>query len=98
MGEDLEKIIKHGALVVDVRTVEEYKAGHIHGSLNIPLDKINEAMSWLAKDVPVVLVCESGSRSGYAMMLLQKSGFEKVYNGGSWDSLGHIKAGGCPIE
>lgn len=98
MIENLEKIIENGALVVDVRTVEEYEQGHIPGSLNIPLDKINKAMEWLQKDIPVVLVCASGSRSGQAKMILEANGFEKVYNGGSWDSLGDIKAGGCPIK
>jgi len=96
MEENLENIIKNGALIVDVRTPEEYKAGHIDGSLNIPLDEIGKAMEWLQKDVPTVLVCASGSRSGHAVMVLQANGFEKVYNGGSWDNFGHIKAGGCP--
>jgi rhodanese-related sulfurtransferase len=55
-------------------------------------------MSWLQKDVPVVLVCASGSRSAVAVKILKSNGFEKVYNGGSWDSLGDIKAGGCPVK
>lgn len=98
MEEGLEKIIENGALIVDVRTSEEYKEGHIEGSLNIPLDEIGEAMSWLQKDVPTVLVCASGARSATASEILKTNGYEKVYNGGSWDSLGNIKAGGCPIK
>lgn len=98
MAEDFKKIIEKGALIIDVRTPEEFKEGHIQGSLNIPLDKINEAMTWLIKDVPVVLVCASGSRSAVAVEILKTNGFEKVYNGGSWNSLGNIKAGGCPIK
>ena len=96
--EDIKEIIKHGALIVDVRTPKEYKVGHIQGSLNIPLDKINEAMTWLQKDVPTVLICASGSRSAHAKMILEADGFEMVYNGGSWNSLGDIKAGGCPVK
>ncbi|MCX6722297.1 MAG: rhodanese-like domain-containing protein, partial [Candidatus Staskawiczbacteria bacterium] len=72
--------------------------GHIEGCLNVPLDKIDEAMTWLQKDVPVVLVCASGSRSAVAVEILKSNGFEKVYNGGSWDSLGNIKVGGCPVK
>ena len=83
MEEDLKNIIAHGAIVIDVRTPEEYKDGHIEGSLNIPLDEIGKAMSWLIKDVPVVLVCASGSRSAVAEKILKANGFEKVYNGGS---------------
>jgi len=95
---DLEKIITQGALIIDVRTVDEYKNGHIKGSLNIPLKEIEDAMSWLIKDVPVVVVCRSGNRSAHAKKILDANGFTKVYNGGSWSNLGNIKAGGCPIK
>lgn len=98
MEEDLKSIIDCGALIIDVRTTEEFKDGHIQGSLNIPLDEIGKAASWLQKDVPAVLVCASGSRSAEAVKILKENGFEKVYNGGAWDSLGDIKAGGCPIK
>ena len=93
MKDDLKNIIENGALIVDVRTGEEYKQGHIDGSLNIPLDEIGGAMSWLQKDVPTVVVCASGNRSGQALMVLKANGFEKVYNGGAWTSLGNIKSG-----
>jgi len=98
MEEKIKNIIENGALIVDVRTTEEYKDGHIEGSLNIPLDEIGKAMSWLQKDVPTVVVCASGSRSAHAVMVLKANGYEKVYNGGSWNSLGNIKAGACPIK
>lgn len=98
MEESLENIIAKGALIIDVRTPEEYEQGRIEGSLNIPLDEIGKAMTWLQKDVPTVVVCASGSRSAHAVMVLKANGFEKVYNGGAWDSLGHIKAGGCPVK
>ena len=98
MEEELKNIIEAGALIIDVRTPEEFEEGHIEGSLNIPLDEIEKAMSWLQKDVPTVVVCASGSRSAYAFKMLKTNGYEKVYNGGSWDSLGNIKAGGCPIK
>ena len=98
MEEDLKNIIENGALIVDVRTPEEFEDGHIKGSLNIPVDEIGKAMEWLQKDVPTVLVCASGSRSGQAVMILKANGFEKIYNGGAWNSLGIIKAGGCPVK
>ena len=95
---NLEEIIKNGALIIDVRTEGEYKNGHIEGSLNIPLDKIEDAMEWLIKDVPTVMCCESGSRSSVAKQILEAHGYTKVYNGGSWNNLGNIKAGGCPVK
>jgi len=95
---NLENIIAEGALLIDVRTVGEYKNGHINGSLNVPLSDIEDAMSWLIKDVPIVVVCESGSRSAQAKEILETNGYKKVYNGGSWSNLGEVKAGGCPIK
>jgi len=98
MAEDLKNIIENGALILDVRTSEEFLEGHIEGALNVPLDEIGKAMGWLQKDVPTVVVCASGMRSGQAVMVLKANGFEKVYNGGAWDSLGNVKAGGCPVK
>jgi rhodanese-related sulfurtransferase len=98
MEGNLKDVISHGALVVDVRTPEEFKAGHIEGSLNVPLDEIGKAMECLQKDVPIVVVCASGARSSYAVMILETNGYEKVYNGGAWNRLGDIKVGSCPIE
>ena len=98
MEEDIKNIIENGALIIDVRTKEEFDDGHIEGSLNIPLDEIENATNWLQKDVPTVVVCASGTRSGYAVKTLKANGFEKVYNGGAWSNLGDVKAGGCPIK
>jgi rhodanese-related sulfurtransferase len=55
-------------------------------------------MSWLIKDVPIIVVCESGSRSAQAKKILEINGYKKVYNGGSCNNLGEIKAGGCPVK
>jgi len=98
MNNEIKEIIEKGALIVDVRTKGEYEEGHIEGSLNIPLNEIVKAVEWLQKDVPTVLVCASGARSAAAVTVLKEYNFEKVYNGGSWDSLGNIKAGACPIK
>lgn len=98
INKDLENIIANGALIIDVRTKEEYKEGHIDGSLNLPLNDIKKATSWLVKDIPTILICASGTRSEQAKKILESNGFAKVYNGGSWDNFGEIKAGGCPIK
>ena len=98
INKDLENIINNGALIIDVRTPEEYMEGHINGSLNVPLNEIERAMSWLIKDVPTIIVCASGDRSAKAKEAMEANGFTKVYNGGSWNDFGKIQAGGCPIE
>lgn len=97
-NKNLEEIIAEGALVIDVRTPGEYKDGHIKGSLNIPMNDIKEAMSWLIKDAPIIVCCASGSRSAEAKKILEANGYEKVYNGGSWNDLGKFKVGSCPIK
>jgi len=84
---DMSKLIKEGAVIVDVRTKAEYQSGHIHGSKNIPLDRIkNEAASLKRLNKPVITVCRSGARSGVAKAVLASAGIE-VYNGGAWTSL-----------
>jgi len=95
---DFQEIIKKGAIIIDVRTKEEFDCGHITGSLNVPLDSFANCLAWLVKDVPVILVCASGARSGIAKMILEANNYKQVYNAGAWDNLGNIKAGGCPVN
>lgn len=71
-------------IVIDVRTPGEYNGGHVNGSKNIPLNLIPEQLSNIPKNVPVVLCCASGNRSGQATNYLKSNGYDKVYNGGSW--------------
>ena len=84
---DLQEIISRGAIIVDVRTVKEFQAGHLNHSKNIPLDKLHESLSKLDKNKPVITCCASGARSASARRLLLSNGFTEVYNGGSWMSL-----------
>jgi rhodanese-related sulfurtransferase len=82
-----KELVSNGAIIVDVRSTSEYKAGHIPGSKNFPLDTIRTKVVELKKiNKPVVTVCRSGARSGMAKGILKSSGIE-VYNGGPWTSL-----------
>lgn len=73
-----------GALVVDVRTSGEFNSGHVKGSHNIPLDRIQrEAPRLIKTKRPVVFCCASGMRSGQAARWLKQQGLECI-NGGSW--------------
>ncbi|GGH20752.1 hypothetical protein GCM10007423_01340 [Dyadobacter endophyticus] len=84
---DYKTLVQQGALVVDVRSAQEFTAGHIPGSINIPLDQINaKAEMLLKKGKPVITCCRSGARSGMAESMLRSAGVD-AYNGGSWDSL-----------
>ena len=84
---DLKNMIADGAIVVDVHTPAEYAEEHMDGSLNIPLADINNYMSELKKDKPIIFCCASGERSEIAKKILQANEFEKVYNGGSCSDL-----------
>ena len=76
-----------GVQIIDVRTPGEYHGGHIHGSVNIPLDTLQRNLSKIKKDRPVVTCCASGMRSLSAKSILASNGFTEVYNGGGWASL-----------
>tara|TARA_R110002050_G_scaffold273113_1_gene417038 strand:+ start:29118 stop:29423 length:306 start_codon:yes stop_codon:yes gene_type:complete len=78
---------KRGAIVIDVRTKEEYSQGAIPGSKNIPLQNINSKIQDIKKlNKPVITCCASGMRSGSAASILKSNGIETI-NGGGWSSL-----------
>ncbi|WP_027420305.1 rhodanese-like domain-containing protein [Crocinitomix catalasitica] len=82
---DYQEMIKNGAIVVDVRTVQEFKSGHLKGSKNIPLDTLNSKKKAL-NGKEVILVCRSGGRASQAKSILTKSGIT-AYNAGAWQNL-----------
>ena len=70
--------------IVDVRTPEEYRGGHVAGSVNIPLHEIPSRMEELKNlKAPLVLCCASGNRSGQAHRYLASTGIS-CHNAGSW--------------
>ena len=86
-SESLKDFVTKGAVIIDVRTVGEYRDGHIKGSKNIPLDTINGRLNEIKNlNKPVIVCCRSGMRSAQAASLLKSVGVE-VINGGSWQSL-----------
>lgn len=81
----LKEIIDSATLFVDVRTKEEFDAGHLEGAVNIPLGDIAKRKQEIKGlgHTPVVFYCRSGNRSGSAVAFLQREGYGKIYNGGS---------------
>ena len=85
---DIRELVAQGAIVLDVRTKNEYVGGHIKGSVNIPLDKLIDNINKLkGKNHPIITCCASGARSASAKGLLVSRGFTNVHNGGAWMSL-----------
>jgi len=70
-------------LIVDVRTREEFSRGAYPGAVNIPLDELEFRADKLgSKDRKIILYCASGSRSSYAVRILNSYGFKNTENGG----------------
>ena len=71
---------QRGAQIVDVRSVEEFKSGHVANSKNLPLSDIQDPAKQLHLDTnkPVILVCLSGSRASSAAGKFKKAGFSEV--------------------
>ena len=69
------------AKLIDVREEDEYAAGHIPASINIPLSKIESAQGEITDlDTPLFVYCRSGNRSGQAVAWLKQAGYSKVKN------------------
>ncbi|WP_392343046.1 rhodanese-like domain-containing protein [uncultured Shewanella sp.] len=81
--------IDRGVTLIDVRTAEEFAAGHIDGAINIPFEIIVPELAKLNidTDAEVVLYCRSGNRSGIAQESLVKQGYTNTYNAGGFDRL-----------
>jgi rhodanese-related sulfurtransferase len=84
---DIEAYARKGALIIDVRSHEEYAGGHVMGAKNIPLKTLQhqaaEIKSW---NKPIIACCQSGMRSAQATSLLKKNGIDCI-NGGGWSAL-----------
>jgi rhodanese-related sulfurtransferase len=89
---NLGELIAGGAVIVDVRTKNEFQAGHLKNSINIPLDRLPDNIKKLNREKAIITCCASGARSGAARRYLKSKGFERVYNGGPWTSLRRFKA------
>lgn len=78
-------------IIVDVREVHEYIKGHIESAINIPSAKLSDQIESLEqyKNQPIIIVCQTGTRSVPACKTLTKANFEKIFSltGGmqSWE-------------
>lgn len=84
-----EKIINENAVLVDVRTENEYSEKHIDGAVLLTLDTIDENNASVVisdKNTPVIVYCRSGNRSSQAVIKLKELGYTEVYDLGSIDN------------
>jgi phage shock protein E len=82
-------------LLIDVRTPEEFDAGHIPGAVNIPVEELGERLNEVPGETPIVVYCRSGNRSATAAGILARAGYSPVFD------LGGIQnwvAQGFPVQ
>jgi rhodanese-related sulfurtransferase len=78
---DAHEMVAQGGVLLDVRSPEEFAAGHLPGAINIPVGEVRARASEIGtRDRPVVTYCRSGGRSARAAATLRELGFERVLN------------------
>lgn len=87
-NDKIRELISNGAVIIDVRTPEEFRSGHIKSAQNIPLSDIGRKSASL-KGKTVITCCRSGARSASAADTLKQQGIVAI-NGGAWTSLQSI--------
>ena len=85
-AKDAIELLKRGALLIDVRTNAEFSGEHLPHAISIPLDRIEELLPdrVIDKRQPLLLHCQSGMRSSIARKKMQKMGYTRVFNLGSY--------------
>ena len=77
-GKELDQ--KKGMVLLDVRTDKEFQQGHIPGAVHVPLADIGDKIKKLKKDKELVVYCQSGNRSIWAIKRLMGMGYTNLYN------------------
>ena len=94
----VQLINREKAVVIDVCEAHEFAVGHVGGAKNIPLSQLEQRLATTVKNkaLPVILVCQSGARSGRAVAIAKKLGYEQAQslNGG----LGAWRKANLPVE
>ena len=82
-------MIESGALLVDVRSKEEFDEGHLDGAINIEWDKTDELIAAIGDDKQrqVVFYCRSGNRVGKSIAQLEKKGYSHIFNATGFEAL-----------
>ena len=80
--EELKDKLSQGAILIDVRSNQEYREGHLQGAINIPDFEIEKRVE---REIPkknqlIVLYCQYGGRSRSSMLIMKKMGYTNIYN------------------
>lgn len=79
---ELKKLQREGAVLIDVRSPQEFNEGHLDGAICIPEYRIKKEMEemFINKEEKYILYCSSGARSKKAQKTIKKLGYKNVYN------------------
>lgn len=75
---EAQRLLRQGAVMVDVREKREWEAGHVRGAKHHPLGTLSSALGSLPRDRTIIVACRSGGRSARAARLLRSSGLDVV--------------------
>lgn len=78
--DELDDYVSNGAILLDVRTHEEYELGFLDGALHIPLSELRSRYQELPSNKPIVVYCQQGKKGYFAARLLKQYGFKDVRN------------------
>ena len=80
--EELKDKLSQGAILIDVRSNQEYREGHLQGAINIPDYEIEKRVQReiTKKNQLIVLYCQYGGRSRSSMLMMKKMGYTNMYN------------------
>ena len=94
----VQLINREKGVVIDVCEPGEFAAGHVGGAKNIPLGELESKLAGAVKNkaLPLILVCQSGARSGRAVAIAKKLGFEQAQSLGG--GLASWRAANLPVE
>lgn len=80
--EQAVRLMNDGAFVLDVRSIDEFRTGHLNNARNISIADLAQKIATLTdhKESPTLVYCESGARSARACSMLTKAGFTQLHN------------------
>ena len=80
--EDLQKRVRNGAILLDVRTKQKFMEGHLNGAIVIPYYEISKKIENIIpnKEQEIIVYCKNGGRGVTAVETLNKLGYKNVYN------------------
>ena len=86
--DNIKEALRKGAVIIDVRTANEFDMGKIPGSVNIPVDRIDiNSKRIKGMNKPIIFCCNSGHRSRQALAIMKEKGLNEAYVVGNWERL-----------